>query len=126
MKSFGITVTVGGTAIGKLTDSPISGRDVNIIDITTRSSSGNAKEFVGGLIDNGTMDLTGNYDIGDAGQAALLGWESQTKSVVVTFSDGTTASFSAVVGAMNQSAPLDDKVEFSCSLKITGPVTYAD
>lgn len=124
MKSFGITVTVGGTAIGKLTDSPITGRDVNIIDVTTRSSTGNSKEFVGGLLDNGTMELTGNFDITDAGQAALLGWEGQTKAVVVTFSDLTTASFDAVVGAVNQSAPLDDKVEFTCSLKITGPVAY--
>jgi predicted secreted protein len=126
MKSFGITVTVGGTAIGKLTDSPISGRDVNIIDITTKSSAGNSKEFVGGLIDNGTIELTGTYDIADAGQAALIGWTAQTKAVVVSFSDGSTATFDAVVGTLNLNGPLDDKVEFTCSLKITGPVTISD
>ena len=124
MKSFGITVSVGGTAIGKLTDSPISGRDVNMIETTTRSSTGNAKEFVGGLTDNGTMELTGNFDITDAGQAALITWEAQTKAVIVTFSDATTATFDAVVGAFNTDGPLDDKVTFTCSLKITGPVTY--
>lgn len=124
MKSFGVTVTLGGTAIGKLTDANISGRDVNNIDITTHGSPG-SREFIGGLIDNGSLELTGNYDIDNAGQLALSGWEAQTKVAIVTLSDGTVFTFSAIVGPLNTTNPLDDKVEFTCSLKITGDIVIS-
>lgn len=125
-KSFGVTVTIGGTAVPGLTDVSISGRDVNNIDVTNHGSTDNAREFIGGLIDNGTLELTGNFDLAAAGLTTIEGYAGQVKATVVTFSDASTASFDVVVGVLNASNPLDDKIEFTMSNKISGAITFVD
>ncbi len=125
IKSFGVSVTVGGTTIGGLTSVTPGGKDVNFIQTTTHEATGKAHTFIGGLIDNGSLDLEGNYDITDAGQLKLLDDAGDTAAVVVTMSDGSTHTFSAVIGAYNIGNPLDDTVTFTCSLKVTGPITSA-
>jgi hypothetical protein len=121
-KSFGITVTLGGTAIGGLTDVSISGRDVSAIDMTSHSSAGAAREFVGGLIDNGTLELTGNFEGTHPGISYMEANLAETVAAIVTYSDGSTHTFSVIVGAPNVENPLDDKIDFSVSHKITGPI----
>jgi len=124
-KSNGVTVTVGGTAIGGLVDVNISGGDVNNIQTTTQGSA--AHTFVGGLVDYGTLELSGKYDIADGGQLALIAGTGDTAAFVVTYNDSgdSTATLSAIIGAFNLSNPLDDTVDFSCSCKITGAVVIA-
>lgn len=124
IKSYGVTVTVGAQAIGGLTDVNFSGGDVNFIDTTNQDSAG-SKTFLGGLIDGGTLDLSGHYDVADAGQSFLYGNEAETAAVVVTFSDGSTATFSGVVGKYETSNPLDDSVTFTCPVKVSGAITFA-
>lgn len=126
IKSFGVAVTVNTIAIGELTDVTPGGVDVNFIDVTAHDSAGGWKEFIGGLTDGGTLELTGNYVAADAGQVELRDERGNVAAVVITFSDGSTSSFSAVVGGFNLSNPLDDKVEFTCSLKVTGAIVIAD
>jgi predicted secreted protein len=123
IKSFGISVTIGGTAIAELTDVTVGGVDVNFIDTTAHDSSGGWRTFLGGLTDPGTIDLTGNYKQTDAGQAALISGRGTSVAVNITFSDSTNVTCSAIVGGYNLSNPQDDKVEFTCSLKITGAIT---
>ena len=127
MKGFGVAVTVDSNDIGDLTDASIPGIDTTDIDITTHDSTGGWREFLAGLKDGGTLELTGILDLDDTGQAYLAGnVGGAAVAVVLTFSDTSTASFSAYVKNFNNPGnPLDDKVEFSSSLKITGAVTYA-
>lgn len=125
IKSFGIGVTAATNAVGGLTDVNVSGGEVSFIDTTTHDSSGGYREFVAGLKDGGTLELTGKYDYSDVGQAYLRGNLGASAAFVVTFSDGTKVSFTAIVGAYNTSNPLDDSVEFTSSNKITGAVTWA-
>jgi hypothetical protein len=124
-KSNGVTVTVGGTAIGGLVDVNITGGDVNAIDTTVHGDA--ARTFVGGLTDFGTLELSGKYNIADTGQLALIAGTGDTAAFVVTYNDSgdSTATFSAIIGAFNLSNPLDDTVDFSCSCKITGVVAIA-
>lgn len=125
IKSYGVAVTVATNSIGGLTDVNVSGTEVNFVDVTTHDSSGGYKEFVGGLKDGGTLDLTGAYNIADTGQVYLRANPGTSAACVVTFSDDSTATFTAIVGGYSTSNPLDDKVEFTSSLKITGAVVYA-
>jgi len=125
IKSFGVAVSVATNAIGGLTDVSVSGTDVTFVDITTHDSSGGFKEFVGGLKDGGTLELSGKYDIADTGQIYLRANPGASAACVVTFSDNSTASFTAIVGGYSTTNPLDDAVDFSASLKVTGAVTYA-
>jgi predicted secreted protein len=125
IKSFGATVKVNTILVGGLTDITPGGVDVTNIDVTAHDSSGGWREFVGGLTDGGTLELTGNYDQDNVGQVELRDERGEVAAIIVTFSDGSTSTFSAVVGGFNLSNPLDDKIEFSCSLKVTGAIVIA-
>ncbi len=122
-KSFGITVTLGGTAITGLTDVNVGGRDVAAIDITSHGSTGGAREFTGGLIDNGTLELTGNFSGDNAGITYMEAHLGETVAAVVTYSDASTHLFNCIVGAPAVTNPLDGKIDFSVSCKITGVIT---
>lgn len=122
-KSFGTIVTVNATAIGGLTDISLSGAEVPFIDITTHDST--AKEFVSGLIDNGTLELSGKFNAADTGQDYLRVNTGLSKAFVVTLPNASTISFSAVIGAMNEDIPLEDSVGFSISCKVDGAKTYS-
>jgi hypothetical protein len=122
-KSFGTGVTVGGTAITGLTDISISGADVPFVDLTTHDST--AKEFVAGLIDNGTLELSGKLNHADAGQDALRTGFGTSAAFIVTLPNAATISFSAIIGAMSETIPLEGTVDFSISCKLTGAKTYS-
>ena len=122
IRSFGVAVTIGGTAMTGLTDVQITGRDVTAVDTTTHEATGGAKTFVGGLIDNGTLEITGKFDGANAGIGYLEANYGEVAAVVVTYSDASTHTFSVVVGAPNVTNDLDGSVEYSCSSKITGVI----
>lgn len=122
-KSFGTIVTVGATAITGLRDIAISGAEVPFIDLTTHDST--AKEFGAGLIDYGTLELSGLFNAADAGQDALRSGTGTSAAFVVTLPNASTISFSAIIGAMSEDIPLEDAVGFSISCKITGAKTYS-
>jgi hypothetical protein len=122
-KSFGTAVTVGGSTIGGLTDVNFSGGDIPNFDMTTHDST--AKEFVPGLVDYGTLELSGKFNNADAGQDALRSGVGTTVTFVVTYPNAATVTCSAIIGVMNESAPLEGSVDFSISCKITGAKTYS-
>jgi hypothetical protein len=122
-KSFGTAVTVGATAITGLTDINISGGDVPFLDITTHDST--AKEFVAGLVDYGTLSLSGKLNNADAGQDALRTGTGTSAAFVVTLPNAATISFSAIIGVMDDDIPLEGTVGFSISCKLTGAKTYS-
>lgn len=126
IKSYGVAVSVASNDIGDLTDVVFSGGDVNFVDMTTHDSTGGWKEFLGGLKDGGSLDLTCAFDTADTGQDYLRSNPGGSGAVVVTLSDGATASFTGIIGMAQVSNPLDDKVEMTCSIKVSGAITYAD
>jgi len=125
IKSFGVTVKINTILIGGLMEVTPGGRDVNFIDTTSHDSAGGNREFIGGLTDNGTLELGGNFVLADVGQVELREEQGEIAAIIVTFSDLSTSTFSAVVGAFNIGNPLDDKVDFSISLKVTGAIVIA-
>jgi predicted secreted protein len=108
IKSFGIGVTVATKAIGGLTDVGLPGVEVSMIDTTTHDSSGGYREYVSGLKDAGSLELTGKYNYADTGQDHLKDNPGASAAFVVTFSDGTKASFTAFIGGYVVTNPLDD------------------
>lgn len=122
-KSFGTTVSVNAVAITGINDITLSGAEVPFIDITTNDSS--AKEFVAGLIDNGTLELTGKFDNASTGQDYLRSNTGLSKAFLITLPSAATIGFNAVIGAMNETISFEGTVDFSISCKIDGVKTYA-
>jgi predicted secreted protein len=126
IKSFGVSVSVDGDVVGGLTDVSIPESDRTEIDVTNHDTTGDFREFVGGLKDGGTMTLSGHYIAGDAGQTNLASpADGDPVAVIVTFSDDSTATMEGVAKGYGVTNPLDDVVTFSASIKISGEVTFA-
>jgi hypothetical protein len=95
------------------------------IDITNLQST--SKEVLMGLQDFGSFTCDVNHIPTDTGQQALrTAKAAKTKlSLRVTFSDMSTASFSAYVLSNPLTGGIDAKVDGSFELRITGDVTFS-
>ena len=116
---------VAWTAIGEVTD--FSGPDgtASEIDITHLQST--AKEFLMGLPDEGSISLSINWAPADTGQLAVkAARKARTKKdFKITYSDKSTASFKGYVMGLSTDAAVDDKVNGSITLRVTGEVKWA-
>lgn len=127
IRSFGVQLKVATNVIGGLKTVTVPETDVSFVDVTTHDSPDGFREFVGGLKDGGTLQYSGNYLIANAGQIYLRNKNNQGGEPVaceVIFSDGSKATFDAVVGGVSTEAGEDDAVSISGSLRISGAVTY--
>jgi predicted secreted protein len=127
IKSFGIRVFVGSEEIGGLKSVDLPETEVTDIDLTTHDTSTGFRVYDGGLKDGGTVTIGGAYDIEDDGQDLLRDPDEQgeTYPVAVVFSDGSNATFDAVVKGYGITNPLDENLEFTSSLKISGETNYS-
>ncbi len=124
-KSFGTTISLGGTAIGSVTEITRSGTERSFADVTNHGSSGGFREFIPTLLDPGTIDVTGFFDDADGGQDALRAFSETSATCLITLPNSKTISMSVFVQSVGESVPLDDAVQFSATLKITGATTYS-
>lgn len=129
--AFGVALTRNGNTIAEITN--IGGLEVNrdMIDVTSHGSSDTYKEYIPGLKDSAEMTIEGNFKAGDTdGQIGLLtDFEAGTLQVfVLTFPTGITAAFTfnAYVSKFKAGDfPVDGKLPFSATLKISGKPTLA-
>lgn len=120
IRSFGLRIYVDGVAIAGLRDTTPPSPEASIIDVTTHDSPSNAREFMGGMIDGGTLTINGLYDYDDAGQAALFGGIGTEALFHVVYSDGSGVMFTGNIQNFGDANPLDDAVGFSSPIKVTG------
>lgn len=121
--------TVVYSDLEEVTDIQLSGVNISTIDTTHLQST--AKEFIPGLKDNGTLNITCNYING--GVQHLL-WDDANKQLtspykIIMNGVGTTTpitiSFSGFVTKYELSSKVDDKVTLQLSLKVTGDIIIA-
>jgi predicted secreted protein len=124
-KSFGTTISIGGTAIGSVTNITRSGTERSFADVTTHDSSGGYREYVPTLLEAGTVDVEGLFDDADGGQDLLRGFSGTAASCIITLPNTKTITMSVFVQSVGESIPLDDAVQFTATLKITGATTYS-
>lgn len=103
------------------------------IDIDTADTSTfgtNWKNYLSGQ-GGGTLEMSGNYDPVAGGPTLTITSRLFSDSTpVVWYPGGNTtgqlsASFNAIVSNYTENAAVGDKVGFSASLTVTGPVTWA-
>lgn len=117
--SGGTPITVGGVV-------SFSGFDgeATEIDITTLAST--AKEFRQGLQDFGGFTLELKRDPSDAGQVEMLSAKAAqaTRECVLTLASGDVATFDAFVKSVTTDGGVDDVVNGTASLRVTGEVVW--
>lgn len=97
------------------------------IDVTSLCSD--AREYIGGLKDGGEVGFDLNFVPGDPMQYQLRddlnnGTVRNYQIVIEGASPTTTIGFAAIVTAFSLTGAVDQAVQASASLKITGQVTY--
>ncbi|MCP4597795.1 phage tail tube protein [Neptuniibacter sp.] len=95
------------------------------IDATTLAST--AKEYRPGLQDFGDCTIELKRDPNDAGQAAMEAAKAAKaiREVVITLPDGDVATFNAYVKSISTSGGVDDVVNGTATLKVSGAVVWS-
>jgi predicted secreted protein len=127
MAAYGTTLEyAGGSEIGELTSIGGVKLTADELDLTHHGSPGKFREVIQGLRDGGDLAIEGNLVPDDAGQAALLvhyntDEDGGIEAMMVTYPDGSTWEFSAFVKELDfGNAPVDGKLDFSATLRISG------
>jgi len=115
------------TTIAELTDISGPTLDADELDVTSHSSVDGYREFIQGLKDAGEVTIEGNFIPANATQSATDGLLSDYDSGVVRNfqlvfpdTDTTTWGFSAIITAFEPSAPVEEVLTFTATLKVTG------
>lgn len=118
------------TQIAEVTSIAGPGLTADMLDVSSHSSPSSYREFVKGMKDAGEITLEINYAPGNATHKNAVGglldqFSKDQANWELTFSDAalTKWSFAAIVSAFEPSAPFDDKLTASITLKLTGVPT---
>lgn len=95
------------------------------VDVTHMESPDDAKEFIAGLIDGGEVPIEGNFLPSNATQDDSTGLISifksrETRDWRMTLPGGEIFSFSGFLQNVGFDVPMEDKMPFTASVKISG------
>lgn len=101
------------------------------VDATHFNSPGRAREYIAGLIDNGTITIGINYDAGSTTDDTIIAAMAETAPITVTVtiptSSGTAEKFNfpGIVNGYEKEIPIDDRQTATVSVRVAGAVTQA-
>jgi predicted secreted protein len=117
------------SVIGSVTEISGPSREREAIEVTAHDSPDQYREFVKGLKDGGEVSLTINYDPNDAGHEALdddFEERDNRDYQIIIFPDTAdehTWDFEALITAIGDEFPHDDKMSREVTVKISGKPT---
>jgi predicted secreted protein len=125
-RALGTQILINSSVIAGLTS--ISGLDLTAetLDVTTLSSDGGYREFIGGFKDGGEVSISGYFEPGDTdGQAALYTAFEAGGAIPfsIIFPQGAAWTFNGVVTGFSTGAELEDIVSFEGTIKVSGKPT---
>lgn len=121
---------VSYTTIGKLTTiGEVTIGEADVVDVTNHDSVNGHREKIRGLIDAGTIDFTGNWEAAASQQTPITrlqtGPTSTLDYVKVVFPNSLgTWTARGFFSAFKLNPQLDDKIEFSGTIAISGKPTF--
>ncbi len=124
------TPTENFTAVAEVVNITGPNLSMDPIEVTHQGSAGGWKEFIGGLLDGGEVTCDINYIPTETTQNATAGlindMENKTvRNFKLVFSDigNSTWAFPALVTGFEPSAPVEDKLAVTVTLKVSGQPT---
>lgn len=132
VNAFGTTIAMDGVTIAEVTNigGPSLARDA--IDATHHTSPGAWREFIKGLKDAGEVSLDIQYiptstthNTTTTGLLSDFADNTTYSTWTLTFPDTTVWTFPGFLTAFEPSAPIDDKLTASVTIKVSGAPTLA-
>lgn len=110
-----------GTYVAIANVSNISGPGLTreTIDVSAHDSPDATREFVGGLKDPGEVSADLNFDPA-AHDTLIDDLDEQEHNYRITWPEGTTWTFAAILTGFEPGAPIDDKLSASVTWKVSG------
>jgi len=121
-----LSYTTGPKVVGELTSITGLSLKADAIDVTSHNSDDAYREFVAGLLDGGEFSVEGNHVPADTGQQQILTHLNarDSEAMTITYPDDSDWAFNALCTAYAAAdAPVDGKLSFSATFKITGKPT---
>ena len=120
------------TDIAELINLGGPGLSLDTVEVTHTGSTNKYREYIAGLLDAGEVSAEVNFLPANATQNEAAGILKDIKDrtkrnfkIVFPDSGSATWSFAAFVTAFEPSAPIDDRMTASITLKLTGDPTLA-
>jgi predicted secreted protein len=128
--AYGTLIKRNGTTIPGVFNGPKGPTaSLDAIDATSHDSTSGIKEFIGGLIDRGSVSFSVEWDPDNATHTGLFSDMTartvQTFTITLTDSGATVLTFTALVVKLDPSADVPDKIVMDVELKISGNVTFS-
>lgn len=126
----GATPTVADQLVAGIVNVTPPSPSRDIIDVTHSASPGMAREFIVGLIDYGEASFDLNWVPNDTTDAMLqdISLETAPRIWKMTFTQvagSPNVTFDAYLTAYERTAPTEDKMTASITLKVTGAPVWA-
>jgi predicted secreted protein len=124
LNSNGTTISIAGNTIAQVISISGPNQEAPTGDATHLTSD--AREFVRGIEDGGSLDIEANLLTTDTTGQDVVATRAQSgasSAFVITFADSTTCSFTAFVTGYELMAKVDDAMRVKFSLKVDGAVT---
>lgn len=122
----GAILKLNSTTISELTSITAPNFSADTIDVTTHSSPDAYREYIQGLRDSGEIAVEGFYTT--ASSAAIMTQFNTSATVTMTVDlatkpSATRLTATVICTAFSADNPVDDKIGFSATFKITGKAT---
>ena len=97
--------------------------DVEDIETTSHDSTGQWREYIGGLKDGGELSFELNFDPALHGTLLALVGVTREMQIVMPAGVDDIVDFEGHIKSLSAAAPYDDKLSASASIKVSDPVT---
>ncbi len=122
-------LALGSTTVTQLTNIVPPGFDSDDIDVSTHDSLDGFREFIKGMTDAGEIEIEGNFLYSNYSTCYELMMTRTLQSVTVvlpTLPSNTIFSCSGYVKSLGCEDPVDDKIPFSSTIKVSGKPTLTE
>lgn len=112
--------------IGEITEGPDDEDTVSEVDATSHQSPGRRREFIAGLIEGGSINITCNYLPSDGSQDRTTGLQKvfedgEVRTFIIVDPGATVgSSVDCLVTSRAKARPVDDIMKISFDLRKTG------
>ena len=127
LSAYNTTLSIGGTAVGEVTNISVGGSSLTEIDITNLTSTD--KSYIMGALEAGTLTIDffapANYADFKTALVPASG-DNTPASFSLEFAAGNlTASFDGIATNLSISAEQDGAVTASATVKLTSAITWS-
>lgn len=120
----GVGATPVWTTLDGVLDVTLPTSDADEIEVTAMDSPNRTKQFIAGLIDNGSVSVPMNFEDGSPSDVLLLGLQRSGANILLEMTppDGDAYTFGGFVKTYARNLPVNDRMTAEATFRISAEV----